>query len=42
MCSAVSEDMSKMSQIIRCHGGQLVFPIGLKNTKLQEVKDVEI
>ena len=38
--SAVSEEKSKMSQPIRGQGGHLVFPIGPKNTNLEE--DVKI
>ena len=38
--SAVSEENSKMSQLIRGQGGHLVFPIVPKNTNL--VEDVEI
>ena len=38
--SAVSEEKSKMSQPIRGQGGQLVFPVGPKNTNL--VDGVEI
>ena len=38
--SAVSEEMSKLSQPIRGQGGHLAFPIGSKNANL--VEDVEI
>ena len=38
--SAVQEEKSKTSQPIRGQGGQLVFPIGPKNTNL--VEGVEI
>ena len=38
--SAVSEEKSKMSQLIRGQGGCLVFPISPKNTNL--VEDIEI
>ena len=35
-CSVVSEEKSKMSQLIRGQGGHLVFLIGPKNTNLVE------
>ena len=38
--SAVSEEKSKMFQPIRGQGGQLVFPIGLKNTTKQKKQSV--
>ena len=40
LCSAVSEEKSKISQPIRGQGGHLVFSIGQKNTNF--IEDIEI